>query len=70
MRSSCVANCSVMPAWLLLAVAPRWEWTRRIVHSLLYPAALGSLYTVYAAAVVPRPGGARGRRASERSPAW
>ena len=45
-----LANGSVMPAWLLLAVAPRWEWTRRIVHSLLYPALLGSLYAVYAAA--------------------
>ena len=43
-----LANASVMPAWLLLAVAPRWEWTRRIVHSLLYPAVLGTLYTVWA----------------------
>ncbi len=45
-----VANASVMPGWLLLAVAPRWGWTRRIVHSLLYPAVLGSLYAVYAIA--------------------
>ena len=43
------ANASVMPAWLLLGVAPRWEWTHRIVHSLLYPAVLGTLYSVYAA---------------------
>jgi hypothetical protein len=40
-----LANLSVMPAWLLLAVAPRWEWTRRLVHSLLYPALLGAAYT-------------------------
>ena len=43
-----IANASVMPAWLLLAVAPRWNLTRRVVHSLLYPALLGSLYAVYA----------------------
>jgi hypothetical protein len=43
-----LANASVMPAWLLLAVAPRSVWTRRIAHSLLYPAVLGSLYSVYA----------------------
>jgi hypothetical protein len=43
-----LANASVMPGWLLLALAPGWVWTRRIVHSLLYPAVLGSLYAVYA----------------------
>jgi hypothetical protein len=43
-----LANASVMPAWLLLAVAPGWEGTRRIVHTLHYPAVLGILYTVYA----------------------
>jgi len=43
-----LANASVMPAWLLLAVAPGSVWTRRVVHSLLYPAVLGSLYSVYA----------------------
>jgi hypothetical protein len=41
-----LANYSVMPAWLLLALAPRWEWTRRLVHSALYPALLGIAYTV------------------------
>jgi hypothetical protein len=40
-----LANYSVMPAWLLLAVAPRWEWTQRLVHSALYPALLGVAYT-------------------------
>jgi hypothetical protein len=45
-----VANASVMPAWLLLAVAPRWVWTRRLVHSLLYPVVLGSVYAAYAIA--------------------
>jgi len=40
-----LANYSVMPAWLLLAVAPRWAWTQRLVHSALYPALLGVAYT-------------------------
>ena len=43
-----LANASVMPAWLLLAVVPGSRWTGWIVHSLLYPALLGSLYSVYA----------------------
>jgi len=43
-----VANTSVLPGWLLLVLAPNSSWTRRIVHSLLDPAVLGSLYSVYA----------------------
>jgi hypothetical protein len=41
-----LANASVLPAWLLLAAAPRWVWTRRLVHSALYPALLGVIYSV------------------------
>lgn len=40
-----LANYAVLPAWLLLAVAPRWLWTQRLVHSALYPALLGAAYT-------------------------
>jgi Domain of unknown function (DUF4281) len=50
------ANASVMPAWLLLALAPRWIWTRRLVHSMLYPALLGALYTVNAIGLFSRGG--------------
>ena len=39
-----LANASVMPAWALLALAPRWLLTRRLVHSALYPALLGVAY--------------------------
>jgi hypothetical protein len=28
-----VFNTLVLPAWLLLIVAPRWQWTRRLVSS-------------------------------------
>ena len=43
-RLFALANAAVMPAWLLLAVAPRWIWTQRLVHSALYPLALGAAY--------------------------
>lgn len=46
------ANYSVMPAWALLAFAPRWLWTRRLVHTALYPALLGAVYTLGFAATL------------------
>jgi hypothetical protein len=39
-----VVNYSVMPAWLLLVLAPRWRWTQRVVHSALVPLLLGTAY--------------------------
>jgi hypothetical protein len=47
-----LANASVMPAWALLALAPRWVWTRRLVHSALYPALLGLAYALGFAAMI------------------
>jgi hypothetical protein len=41
-----LANASVVPAWLLLALAPRSTWTLRLVHSALYPALFGIAYTL------------------------
>ena len=38
-----VANLTVVPAWLMLAVLPRWRWTR-IVAAYAVPAALGVVY--------------------------
>ena len=37
-------NFAVMPAWALLILAPGWEWTRKLVHSMLYPLILGGVY--------------------------
>jgi hypothetical protein len=37
-------NLGVMPAWLMLALLPRWQGTRVIVHSLIYPFVYGVLY--------------------------
>ena len=43
-----LANASVVPAWLLLAVAPDAALTRRLVHSFVYPVALGAVYAALA----------------------
>lgn len=32
-----LSNISVLPAWILLIVAPRWVWTDRIVHRIWIP---------------------------------
>lgn len=42
-----IANRAVLPAWILLAVAPRWVWTRRLIFSALIPVLLAAVY-VYA----------------------
>ncbi len=39
-----IVNISVMPAWALLVLAPNWELTRKLVHSMLYPLFLGAVY--------------------------
>jgi hypothetical protein len=39
-----VANYSVVPFWLLLAVAPRWRWTDRLACSALPAVYLVPLY--------------------------
>ncbi|MGB3624269.1 MAG: ABA4-like family protein [Henriciella sp.] len=39
-------NALVVPAWLLLVLAPSWRTTGLVVHSGLYPLAYGALYTV------------------------
>ena len=37
-------NLSVMPAWALLILAPKWKVTEKLVHSMLYPLLLGGIY--------------------------
>jgi hypothetical protein len=41
-----VVNTMLLPAWLLLIVAPRWRWTRRIAQSAVLPALVALLYAV------------------------
>ncbi len=39
-----ICNSAAPIGWLLMAVAPRWTWTRKIVLSGLYPLILGLVY--------------------------
>lgn len=39
-----ICNNGVLPAWLLLVVAPNWSWTQKIVHQIWIPILLGSVY--------------------------
>ncbi len=39
-----VCNNAVLPAWLLLAVAPGWRFTTRIVHAAWIPLLLAVVY--------------------------
>jgi hypothetical protein len=41
-----IFNFGVLPAWVLLVLAPRWRWTQRLVHSAVIPVALGTAYLV------------------------
>lgn len=43
-----ICNVSVLPAWLLLVLAPRWRWTQAIVHSCAIPLALAVVYIALA----------------------
>ena len=40
-------NAAVMPAWLLLAFAPRWSVTSKVVHAAFYPLFFGVFYSYY-----------------------
>lgn len=53
-----IVNASVVPFWLLIAIAPGWVWTRRIVHSVLAPLLFGGLYIALLATLPQRPAGA------------
>jgi hypothetical protein len=39
-----LCNAAVLPFWALLLLAPGWKWTQLLVHSVLIPALLGSVY--------------------------
>lgn len=39
-----ICNNGVLPAWLLLTLAPNWSWTQKIVHQIWIPVLLGSVY--------------------------
>jgi hypothetical protein len=39
-----LCNLAVIPPWILLAVAPGWVWTQRLVHAIWMPLLLGPVY--------------------------
>ncbi|NND82092.1 MAG: DUF4281 domain-containing protein [Gammaproteobacteria bacterium] len=39
-----ICNRAVLPAWLLLVLAPGWDWTRRLVFHAWIPALLAVAY--------------------------
>ena len=39
-----LVNASVLPAWALLILAPKWSVTTKLVHSMFYPLLLGGVY--------------------------
>lgn len=45
-------NLGVMPAWALLAFAPRAKVTQRLVHSFAYPVIYGALYSAFLIAAI------------------
>ncbi|MGH0030671.1 MAG: ABA4-like family protein [Myxococcota bacterium] len=52
-----VCNNGVLPAWLLLAVAPGWRFTQRLVHALWIPALLALVYVwAFATGTTPEDG--------------
>ena len=53
-----ICNYGVVPAWLLLIVAPGWSGTQRAVHAVWIPLLLGSVYAVTLLTSPPAPDGA------------
>jgi hypothetical protein len=47
-----LSNVILLPAWLLLILAPDWRWTERVVHSAWIPVLYGTAVTVI---IVMRP---------------
>jgi hypothetical protein len=52
-----LASALVLPAWLLLALAPRWRHAARLVAAVVVPGILSGLYL---GVIVARWGGAEG----------
>jgi len=40
------ASTIAMASWIVMAIAPRWQWTRKIILSGVIPLLLGGLYLV------------------------
>jgi len=47
-----ILSVSVLPAWILLILAPGWSWTNRLIHSVWVP---GLLCLAYIWIIATRP---------------
>ncbi len=52
-----IVNNGVMPAWLLLVLAPKWRYTQLFVHTAFIPALLALAYGVLLLSAGPMPEG-------------
>jgi hypothetical protein len=55
-----VCSFVVVPAWILLVVAPRWQWTARLIGSSVISLLLAGLYLVLVATHLGRTDGGFG----------
>ncbi|KPK17082.1 MAG: hypothetical protein AMJ62_02330 [Myxococcales bacterium SG8_38] len=51
------ANYTVLPFWVLLIAAPRWSWTRRLVHGPVVLLLLAPIYGYMLLGYAPPPEG-------------
>lgn len=51
------ANYAVLPFWLLLIAAPRWQWTQRLVHGPVVLLLLAPIYGYMLLGYAPAPDG-------------
>lgn len=52
-----VVNTGILPAWALLAFAPRWRWTQKLIHGIWIPFLLTLVYVYALVAAGPPPEG-------------
>lgn len=43
-----ITNLGIIPFWLLLILAPRWQGTHILVHAMLVPLVIGIAYSAFA----------------------
>lgn len=55
-----ILNVSVMPAWALLVLVPKWRGTDKVVHAAFIPLLLGLVYVYFLAWGMFFGGGAEG----------
>ena len=53
-----ICSRAVLPAWLLLLLAPRWQWTQKLISHAWLPALLGVAYIYAMSHAFPFPEGA------------